>query len=97
MKKIILVLLVLCFCTFVTGCGDYKKINGNIYDTYGIFNETDKKNPDIEYRVIVGNVVWSILLVETIIAPIYFLGFSLFEPVGVLYHNAPIGFISDYK
>ena len=73
------VLIVLC----LTGCGDTKVIKGVRYDTYGLFNKDDKQNENIEYQVIVGNVVWSCILVETVIAPIYFLGFSLYEPVGV--------------
>jgi len=65
-----------------TGCGDVKSINGKVYDTYGLLNINKKKNPDIEYKVIIGNVVWGCILVETIIAPVYFFGFSLYEPVG---------------
>ena len=45
---------------------------------------------------IVGNVVWSVLLVETVIAPIYFLGFSLFEPVGPK-GEVENGVIADYQ
>jgi hypothetical protein len=33
------------------------------------------------YEIIPGNVVWSVILIETIIAPVYFVGFSMFEPV----------------
>jgi hypothetical protein len=35
----------------------------------------------VQYKTVVGNVIWGIILVETIIAPIYFFGFSLYEPV----------------
>lgn len=73
------------------GCGNTKVINGLEYDTYGIANESRKKNPDIEYRVIIGNVVWSCILVETIIAPIYFICFSLYEPVGSKDPSKPKG------
>ena len=37
---------------------------------------------NIKYEVIWGNLVLGILLCETIVAPVYFFGFSLFEPVG---------------
>ena len=47
-----------------------------------MLNEDSKKNPDIEYEPIWGNIVWGIILIETIIAPVYFFGFSLFEPIG---------------
>jgi hypothetical protein len=65
----------------LSGCGDTKQIDGITYDTYGLFNESNKRNPDIHYNLIMGNVIWGILLCETIIAPIYFFGFSLYEPV----------------
>ena len=67
----------------LTGCGDTKVIDGIEYDTYGILNVNSKRNDNIQYRTIIGNVVWSILLCETLVAPIYFIGFSLYEPVGV--------------
>ncbi len=73
---------VLIYVLLLAGCGKPKTINGVTYDTYGLLNSDQKKNPDIEYEVIWGNVVWGAFLCETIIAPIYFAGFSLFEPVG---------------
>jgi hypothetical protein len=45
--------------------------------------------------MIIGNIVWSCILVETVIAPIYFLGFSVYEPVGKKDINAPVGVISN--
>ena len=80
-KKITSIGLILMMLVCLTGCGDTKQIDGITYDTYGLFNETDKKNPNIHYDLIIGNVVWGILLCETIVAPVYFFGFSLYEPV----------------
>lgn len=91
MKRIIVLLLIFAFLSVGIGCGDTKVIDGLRYDTYGIANADEKKNNDIQYRIIVGNVVWSVILVETIIAPIYFVLFSLYEPVGVKDHNKPKG------
>lgn len=88
MKKTFIILFCLIFC-FMVGCGDTKIINGKEYDTYGLIDEKDKKNPNIKYELIVGNLVWSAILFETIIAPIYFIGFSLFEPVGYISSNQP--------
>jgi len=58
-------------------------IGGRHYETYGYLNKDEVKAPNVRYRVVVGNLVWSVLLGETIIAPIYFIGFDLFEPVGL--------------
>jgi hypothetical protein len=88
-KKIVVVFLMLiCLITF-TGCGDVKTIDGVTYDTYGFFDEGEKRNPDIRYKLIVGNVIWSCILVETVVAPVYFVGFSLFEPVGKMTDKLP--------
>ena len=96
MKKInksLIVISIVISVMMTTACGDAKVINGIKYDTYGLFNESEKKNPDIEYRIVLGNVFWSICLVETILAPIYFVGFSIYEPVGVKNPNKIIGSI----
>ena len=84
MKKVMILLITILFIFTFTfyGCGDTKVIDGIEYDTYGLLNKESKQNPNIEYELIIGNVVWSILLGETIVAPIYFCGFSLFEPIG---------------
>jgi hypothetical protein len=80
MKK--LIALALCL-SFFYGCGDPKVINGKKYDTYGLLNANEKKNENIEYHLVVGSIICSVFFVETIIAPIYCLGFDLYEPVGV--------------
>jgi len=74
--------LVVTFFVAVSGCGDTKIIAGVEYDTYGLINKDEVRNPEIQYETIWGNVILGVILIETIIAPIYFFGFSLFEPVG---------------
>lgn len=79
MSKIISICLI---AALLSGCARPMTICGTTYDSYGLLNQDDKKNPGIQYEVVWGNLVWSIILFETIVAPIYFFGFSLFEPVG---------------
>lgn len=81
MKKLIAVTLI---AGLLSACADSRTIEGRTYGTYGLFNQSDMRNDKIQYRVSVGNVLLSILLFETIVAPVYFLGFSLYEPVGKL-------------
>ena len=81
MKKF-LALLVVCSVLVLSGCGNTKMIQGKEYDTYGLFNEKTHKNPNIEYEIITGNIIWSVILIETIVFPVYFIGFSLYQPVG---------------
>ena len=82
MKKFLAIIAICCLMVSAFGCGEEKTIDGVKYGTYGLLNSNDMKNPEIEYGVIWGNVFLGAILFETIIAPIYFFGFSLFEPVG---------------
>lgn len=85
MKK--LIAAVLASTLLLSACGQPQSlnVNGNTkhYPTYGFFNESTDRSKNVCYEVSVGNIVWSIILIETIIAPIYFIGFSLFNPVSV--------------
>lgn len=80
MRKIAAILCVVLLLSLNMGCGDARTINGTLHSTYGIFNPGDK-DPDVCYRVIFGNIVWSVLLFETIIMPVYFVGWSMNEPI----------------
>lgn len=78
LKKIIIA----ASCFALAACGRPMDYNGKTYPTYGLINEESKKSNDMCYETSIGNVVWSILLIETIVAPIYFIGFSIQNPVG---------------
>jgi uncharacterized protein YceK len=83
-KKLFCLLLI---SVMLVGCGNPMHLTvdgkGKMYPTYGLFNEAEDRSNKVCYQLSVGNVVWSIILVETIIAPIYFVGWSLWEPVNV--------------
>lgn len=85
MKKAIA--LALCTGLLLSGCGRPQIIDKKYYPTYGLFNEGSSKSRNICYEVSVGNVVWSIILIETIIMPIYFVGFSLYNPIRAKKHE----------
>lgn len=87
MKKIIASLLI---ATLLSACGHPMDYNGKHYPTVGLFND-ENKSKNMCYEVSAGNVVWSILLVETIVAPIYFVGFSIMNPVGPKGENGQCG------
>jgi hypothetical protein len=88
-KFLCITVAVIMVCSTIIGCGDSKVIDGVQYETYGLINADKEKNPNIEYRLIKGNVFWGIVLCETIIAPVYFFGFSLHEPVRKIDKNKP--------
>ncbi len=50
------------------------------YPTVGLFNE-EKRSNDVCYELSMGNVIWSIILIETIVFPVYFVGWSIFNPI----------------
>lgn len=77
-SKFLVIILIL---SMITACGDSKVIDGKQYETYGIINRDEVRNPKIKYQLITGNVVWGIILFETVVAPIYFFGFSIYEPI----------------
>ena len=76
MKKLAAVLLV----TVLLACASPKVIDGKMYDTYGPLNE-QKKSEDITYAPSFWSILWSVAFFQSIAAPVYFLGFDLFEPV----------------
>lgn len=97
MKKLTIIVIMCLIISIISvpGCSSKKTIDGVKYDTYGLLNQSLKMNPDIEYKLCIGNIVWSILLAKSIVAPIYFLGFDIYEPVGKKNKDLPIGGVSN--
>lgn len=83
MKKLVAILLISCF---LIGCASSKQINGTYYDSVGLAT-LGNKDDCVQYDFVVGNLIWSILLSETVIFPVYFIGWSIYEPVGEKYTN----------
>ena len=79
MKKLLILLIVLC----LTACGQPMHHQGKVYPTYGVLNSQTEKSDAMCYRAIFGNAIWALLLAETIVGPIYFVGFDLYEPYRV--------------
>jgi len=66
----------------LTACGEAKTINGTHYDTIGVAHVLDgTRDPCIQYQVSVGNVFWSVVLFETVVVPIYFVGWDIMNPI----------------
>ena len=89
-----LVSLILIVALFAASCGKSKVINGIEYKPVGIASKYVPHNlvkttysDEIQYDICWGNVVWGIVLCETVIAPIYFFGFSMFNPISEISKN----------
>jgi hypothetical protein len=67
-------------------CADTKtfEIEGKevTVEPYGWAN-SDTRNPNVHYKLSIGNIVWSVVLSETIVAPIIFTGWYIYEPVNI--------------
>lgn len=50
-----------------------------LVEPYGMFN-TSKKKSGVLYRASVGNIIWSVLLLETVVVPVVLCGWYLWEP-----------------
>ena len=88
MKHILFLALI---AIVLTSCADEKtikvlnydktKVETKTFETYGPFCENLYYDQRIEYGVNVGNVVWDIILCETIFVPVILIGWELYEPV----------------
>lgn len=79
MKKLILLFSLLSL--LLAGCDEHKTINGKVVPVYGFFNEAVSKDPNVVYQVSPWSVICAIVFCETLVVPIYVVGWDLFEPV----------------
>lgn len=82
MPKLKRFLTVAVVASMLTACGAPLDHNGKHYPTVGIVNMATEKSDKMCYEASIGNIIWSIILIETIVAPIYFIGWSMWNPVG---------------
>lgn len=88
MKFVIILLICVMSCI---GCGESLRVNGVEYDTVGLATQ-DTKHPCLKYNLIVGNLIWGIVFSESIIAPVYFFGWSLWEPTKERYPGCIVNY-----
>ena len=85
MKKLV---IVFALAAMLAGCGG-DVVNGVHYNSYGIVTEEAQKNPNIQYEVSALSVIFAIILVETVVVPVYVIGWDLFKPVGLKIPSDP--------
>ena len=85
MSKVKILLLLMLIINI--SCADSKtfKIDGKdvLVEPYG-WADLDEKNDKVKYKTNIGNVVLSIVLCQTIVAPVVFTGWYLFEPIELI-------------
>jgi hypothetical protein len=80
MKTLHKILIIMAIALSLASCGG-KSINGKFYEGYGIADEEAFKNPNVVYAISAESVIWGILLCQTIVIPIYIVGWDLWKPV----------------
>lgn len=80
MRKLLLI-AALASTMLLSACGNDKTIDGKNYDTFGFANESSTRDPNILYELSPGSVIWAIILCETIVVPVYIIGWDLWQPV----------------
>ena len=58
MRKVISVVVAVALALSLTACARPMNICGVTYGSYGLLNENDSRNQDIQYDVVWGNVFW---------------------------------------
>ena len=82
----------------LSACGaEDKTINGVTFGTYGLMNENEMYNPKIQYEISGWSIFWSVVFCETVVVPIYFIGWDLYQPVGIKDPNWVPGQVSPVK
>lgn len=99
MKQLALFLGLLLSIAMFTACADSKEFTDSAGQTftaepYGWANADAQKIDTVVYQVSVGNVVWSVIGIETIIIPIWLTGWELYEPVRL---KTPSDLAGKYK
>lgn len=77
---------ILAFCVtaglVLFGCDRPLTIDGAAYVACGLLDPPGCMSDGVQYSTVIGNIVLSAICVETIIIPVWLIGFRLWEPVG---------------
>lgn len=82
-KRVSIFIIVVLMVITTSACSKNAIFNDVEYETYGFINKYEVRNTHIRYKIVWGNVLLGIVFFETIIAPVYFFGYDLYEPIGV--------------
>lgn len=83
MKKVFKTLVFILLVGLLTSCAEEKTINNVTYQPYGLFNQEAVKCDSIVYQVSPWAVVGGIVFSETVIVPVYIVGWEIMDPVKV--------------
>lgn len=76
-------LALLAFMLLVGACSEPLQTPNKTYPPYGAFNADSAKSTDVCYEVSVGDVIISAVLFQTVVVPVYLIGWNVMEPVRI--------------
>lgn len=75
-------ILALVLCLSLASCADEKTLSdGKTYQPYGWADYQEVKSSKVVYKPVVGNIIWSVITVQTVAVPVWLTGWQLYEPV----------------
>jgi len=80
MKKTIVFLVLIS----LIGCASPIYVEDEVVGPYGMYHlffDKDKINEDMVYKLSIGNMILSVVLVETIVVPFVLVGWYLWQPI----------------
>jgi len=75
------IIALLAACLVLSGCTRPLYADNHTYKPYGLLNADERRSDKVCYEISAGNVIWGIILVETVVGPVYFFGFDYQNPV----------------
>ncbi len=86
MKKLLFAILSL--TVLLSSCADSKTFIDNkgvefTAEPYGWYDYDEVKIDTVIYKPCIGNIVWDVILSETLVVPIWLTGWQFYEPVGL--------------
>ncbi len=81
MKKLLILMLIGVMMVSTVGCVRSVEVDGRKVSSYGFANKSDAVE-GIQYEVSIRNAIWSILALETVVAPVLYFMFYVWTPVG---------------
>lgn len=73
-------ILLLAFLATSLGCGQDLDACGKTFQTVGLLTKDDKVD-GVTYHISIGNTIWSVLLIGLVAPSVYFVGFSIENPI----------------
>jgi hypothetical protein len=65
----------------LAGCSSSFHSNGKTYEPYGLVNQNTQKSDKACYEISFADVAMGVIFIESIIVPIYIVGWDMYEPV----------------